>query len=244
MKNRTPELFDHIEAYLDGSLNTKDKVEFEQRLSEDQELRTEVEKHRLLQEAVGDSQQISFREKIVAVEEEYEEGVPNNASVTSWFNWKIAASILVLVGFGLLYWFQPYSAENSLFDSYFTPYPAEDVVRGEQQSPLEVAMSLYSNKNFDKAIPELKKLLHLKPAKKQLHLYLGNAYLATDQVGLAIKEFQKLMPEFPLTEQASWYLALSYLKQGEIEKVKSKLLQIVAYDGIYKSDAQQLLNEL
>ncbi len=244
MKNRTPELFDLIEAYLENNLSPQAKLDFEEQLAANEALKAEVEKHRMLKEVVADGESMAFREKLRSAEQEYTKSIPKERSKPVWLSWKIAAGIAALIGLGLFFLFSTNTSKDALFEQYFRPYPAEDVVRGEKSNPVQEAISYYAKGDFTKAIPELKKIIATFPqSKMQERLYLGSAYLATDQLEKAIAVFRELANTPTLNEQAKWYLALGHLKLGELETAKALLQELVVYDGIYKTDAQQLLSD-
>ena len=238
MKERNPEIFDLIESYLMDKLSSKDRQEFEQRMESDATLKAEVEKHFDLHKSISNADLIDFRKKVMLAEKNYN----SSSKSISW--WKIAASLVVLLGLGILFSILWDDKPAILFDDYYRPYPVEDVFRGEASNSLEQAVDLYTNEDYENAIPAFKKLKEKFPSNYQLTMYLGSCYLGINNPDKALNEFQQLTTIPAYQEHATWYLSLSYLSLGNKAKASSLLQKIVAYDGIYKSDAINLLEDL
>jgi tetratricopeptide (TPR) repeat protein len=77
------------------------------------------------------------------------------------------------------------------------------------------------------------------------HLCLGNAYLATGDQASAEETFNHIIDDHggDLLTHAKWYLALSYLKQGKLERTRAVLWEI-SDSGTYGKEAKRLLKEL
>jgi len=243
MSKRTPELFDLIEGYLGNRLNDTVKREFEERFKNEPDLREELEKHRQLHEAMLDQDAMHFRKKLITIEnEELETENPNERQFN--FNWKIAAAITVILGLSMFFIFQNTSSEKPLFETYFTAYPLEDTVRGNQKEELQLALQAYNQKDYKKAVTFLESLTKSMPEAHQLKMYLGSAYLKLGQPKKALSEFKSLTNNATYGEQAKWYMAMTYLKMQQNDKVIALLDEIIAFDGIYKGDAMNLYEKL
>ncbi|WP_350291579.1 tetratricopeptide repeat protein [uncultured Croceitalea sp.] len=243
MSKRSPEFFDLIEAYLDNKLNPNDKDDFERKMVVDAKFREEVEKHRLLHEVFTDTDSLEFRKKLIKIESGVQETLSKKEKY-SFFNWKIAATVLIMVSLTSLFIFQNFEKDQTLFEKYFTLYPVEDVVRSSQESNVKKAMEEYSSGNYSSAVLEFEKLVTEMPNSYELKVYLGNSYLKNGDSDKALGEFRSLVNTSNYAEIAKWYMALSYLKTNENDKSISLLKEIIAYDGIYKEDAKNLHKDL
>ncbi len=242
---RTQELFEKIEGYLNNTLSQDELTAFEKQMTESEALQQEVEKHRALHDALSDTDVLAFREKVIKIGKEIKAEEQQSGSGFSKF-WKIAAVVLVLVSVGSLLWFTMGSKDSpkELYAEYYKPFPVEDVTRGESvNEKLKDILSKYTNGQYDKVVIALEKWKD-SIGKEQVKLYLANSYLNTNKEEKAIPIFQNVSINSQYYENARWYLALTHLKLDQIPQLKQVLQQLIAYNGIYKEKAEALLKEL
>jgi len=252
MVKRTKKLFEDIENYLDESIDSKERTRLKERLEKHSDLYLEVNKHRELKEALNDTDAIAFKEKLIAISKELKAEEENSKTITqpkikpAFFNWKIAATIVVIIGLGSYFIINSFALNSSkLFTNYFTAYPLEGVVRGDSISGfLKEKFNSYRNGNYRSAVSNLEELKAKHPEKEVLNLYLGNSYLQTNQIEKAITEFQSIDSLSTYYENAQWYLALSFLKTNEETQAKNILKKLLKYNGAYNKKASSLLKEL
>jgi len=242
---RTPELFEKIEGYLFGTLSKEELLTFEKEMAIDSELIHEVEKQRELHRVLSDTDTLNFKEKLqkISAEVKQEQSV-NNSTTTQFSYWKIAATIIVLLGIGTLLWNNFNTADGflDLYASYYEPYPAEDITRGDALSELDMIMKNYGQGNYDNVISELTKDASLS-ISDQLRLYLGNSYLSIGKEQEALLQFEAIGNISKYYEEANWFRALTYLKKGEVKKSTEILEKLVLYNGIYKEKAIELIEK-
>jgi len=243
---RTQELFEKIEGYLAEELSNDEVIAFEKEMAMDTELKEEVDKHRDLHRVLQDTDTLRFREKLQKISAELKEEELAKKNTTSYFSYfKIAASVIVIIGAGTLLWnnFNTKNAFSDLYLSYYEPYPVEDITRGETTSNLSVVMNNYTKGDYDRVIPELQEIPP-SSISEQLRLYLGNSYLNTNNEREALKQFEIISDTGKYYEDATWYRALTYLKLGENKESSEVLEKIIEYNGIYKESAEKLIEEL
>ncbi len=241
--DRTPEIFEKIEGYLNNTLPKEELVAFEKEISNTPALKQEIEKHKSLHATLSDQDTLEFKEKLVKISTE----IKKEETSSSFFSpfWKIAASIVVIFSVGTLFWYTINNQDQTkeLYAQYYEPFPVEDVSRGEDDNALQDVMKSYSNGDYSIVISKLEELPNT--IKKDLiHLYLGNSYLNTNQEEKAIGQFESIQKNSQYYENARWYLALTYLKWGNPKKIKPILQEIIEYNGVYKENATQLMNAL
>lgn len=262
MMKKNQELFERIEQYLENKLSKEDRISFEKEIDENPELKTELWKHREMQQALEDMDALDFRKKIQKIEAEIHRPAKTNRFLSPFL--KIAASVIILVGISTLVWVQFYG-DTDLFKEYYKPYPIEETVRGgvgdfindtlesapigsktqeKKNFPIQEILKLYSDGNYIKALPYLKQLVEKYPDQESFKIYLGNCFINTNNELLALPIFQKFSAESYFYEAAQWYLALTYLRLENVEKTQNTLIQIIDYQGIYKENASKLLMEL
>lgn len=238
---RTPEIFEKIEAYLSQSLPKDELLKFEAEIAKNIELQNEIEKHKSLHEVLGDKDTLAFKEKLTDISKKIKE----EKTTSSFFSakWKVAATIIVVVGIGSFLWYTS-TVQNKALDlyaSYYEPFPVEDVTRGESNTKFKQVIKNYNNQEYSEVIIALENIANL---KDEFTLYLGNSYIKTDQEQKAIVQFEKIQKNSKYYENSRWYLALTNLKLGKIKKTISLLEEIIGYNGIYKSSALSLKEAL
>lgn len=248
MMERTAELFELIEDYLSGGMGETERAAFELRIRESKELEMEVEKHRILSEALKDDAALAFRKKVSTIAADFKEakiGAPDPHRIgtpRSGFL-KLAAAVIVLLGLGVVLWWQVIASEST-FDRYYEPYATEGAMRGADDDALSAVAKDYAHGKYVEVIPELVHLIEQHPEKTELQLYLAISYLQTDRAQLAITLLKRIEVGNARFEAARWYLALSYLKTGDVAAATPVLEELIAYDGIYRTQAEAALGEM
>ncbi|WP_298548627.1 hypothetical protein [uncultured Aquimarina sp.] len=240
---RTQELFEKIEGYLTQTLSKEEVLAFEKEMAEDSELKRELEKQRELHKVLSDKDTLDFKEKLQKISAEIKK--EQSRSNTYFSYWKIAASIIIILGVGTLLWNNLNKTNNfsDLYASYYKPYPVEDVTRGDTTNEWEEIVKNYSEGNYDSVISKLEKTNSFITSER-IRLYLGNSYLNTGKEREALLQFEMISDASRYRETANWYRALTHLKLGETNKSLEILKEIINYNGIYKEKAMQLKAEL
>ncbi len=245
---RTQEIFEQIEAYLDGELAGDALYVFEEALKKDVTLQKEIQKHREIKLALEDKDALQFRKKLLKINEEIknEQNSTPKKRTFSFSYWKAAATILVLIGMTTFLWFNN-NPEEDLFAAYYAPYPIGDIKRGVDTSgddDFKTMVLDYKSKEYIKVIPALERFIQQKPNDEQLRLCLGNSYLNTDQLAKSEAIFQDFSSESKYYSDAKWFLSLTYLKMKEKDQTILLLKELISYDNIYKQNATKLLQDI
>ena len=250
---RNQELFEKIEGYLNKTLSQEELAAFEKELLASTALQEEVEKHRVLHETLSDTDTLAFREKLIRISQEIKEEEQKSTS-GFWQYWKIAASIVVIIGVSALLWFSGFGKDQNqdLYATYYEPFPVEDTTRGEDTQDFAEVLTAYSKGEYQKILPQLQQIVNTKETDSfgslssvnQFSLYLGNSYINTNQEKKAIPVFESIAKSSKYYENAQWYLALTYLKLKDKKQVISILKELVEYNGVYKDKSIKLLEEL
>lgn len=241
MVKRTPELFEKIEGYLNDTLSEPQKKSFEKEILANSKLKNEVEKHRELHLQLKNFDVLDFRKKLLEIESQTK--IKNVVSKGNLRYLKPAvATILLLIGLSLVWLFLNNSQKN-LFEKYYQPYPIEDVTRGEQDDLSFEITKKYNESEYQEIVQHLEMLVRDFPKNDLFKLYLGNSYLNLNEEDKAISVFSDISQNI-YKEEALWYTTLSYLKTNNIQNVKSEIDKVIQYDGIYKQNALELLDEL
>ncbi|EZH71666.1 hypothetical protein ATO12_06815 [Aquimarina atlantica] len=242
---RTPEIFDKIEGYLSHTLPEEEIIAFEKELAANPELHEEVEKHRALHKTLSDQDTLDFKEKLMQISTTIKEEQDTTSTSISAPYWKIAASIAILLGVGMLLWYTYINSFNNtqdLYGAYYEPFPVEDAMRGNTNNEeMQNIVKNYAKGAYDSVAVMLEKQPNL---DNQLRLYLGNSYLNINQEEKAVSSFKDINSNGKYYEVAKWYLSLTYLKLNTPKKSIPLLKEIITYNGAYKDKATKLLKAL
>ncbi|WP_282086178.1 tetratricopeptide repeat protein [Aquimarina algiphila] len=241
----TQELSEQIEAYIEGSLSGKALTDFKQTIKANPELEEEVKIQTELFNNLRNKKSLDFRKKLIEINKEINDEKASEKSNTFTF-WKIAASILILIGISSILWFTNTTSEN-LFAQYYTPYPIGDIKRGDQTSiddNFKKVVLNYKKKEYQKVIPFLESTIEKNPNDEQLKLCLGNSYLNTNQFKKAEALFLSFSAESKYYSDAIWFLSLTYLKMEKEEQTISLLEKLSSSNNIHTENAGNLLKDL
>lgn len=213
-------LAQEVDRYLQGEMEENERVVFEKRLTEDEEVRKEFELQKLIIKGVRKEQ----LKKIIQKEEEKikeEKGIQVKL-IRKWISIGSLAIAASLSGFFYLGYLNNCS---NLADRYYVAYTNiyELPSRGGETLHPTQADSLF----FD--------------ALKQLEN--GRTRSAAKQLAT----LQNIRTELhAATENAiKWYLSLAYLKSGKKEKAKGLLLKLIENpSGEFYSEAKGLLKDI
>ena len=99
LKMNTPEeIYERIDAYLEGAMSDKDRAAFELQLQSDEELKSLVEEH---QDILHGVRRVELFEKMKNWHSNLPPSEPQIAKTgieSSWKKWAIAASVLIVMG--------------------------------------------------------------------------------------------------------------------------------------------------
>ncbi|MEL6560411.1 MAG: hypothetical protein AAFQ94_19630 [Bacteroidota bacterium] len=245
---RTQELFVQIEDYLNGQMDAADKDAFERQMSSEEGLKAEVEKHRLLKEAMGDADLMAFQEKLGRVSLELKEEAiqPSRQSFSYQLIFKYAAAFLLLiVSIIAVISFLPNDQSGQLFQDYYTPYPLESSLRGSEESAeLIVVKQQYKNEQYVEITSDLERLSVYYEQDHSLKLYLASCYLEQAQLQKAKRVLSQIPVDDHYRSKAEWFLALISIKEGKKEEALILLKQLSKSDSFYTESAMDILKEL
>lgn len=247
---------EQIERYILGQLEGDELSAFEQKLASDQEFVQQVERRRMLIQAIQLAPKVAhFKEQLKAAQARAVDS-PKDASV-SWIKWVIAAVILVLLSITIWFVNRPQRHESKdLFAIYFRPGEIfSSTVRGKAVAPAdslsafnllwEGAEADVAAKQYDAAIRKWDQLLAMPEGRlyyDDLLYFKGITCLQADRAREAIACFKAIQTSYP--SEKMWYLALALYKAGEIESSRSILEKIAVSNSPYAKDAKALLQLL
>ncbi len=137
---------------------------------------------------------------------------------------------------------------DRLFAAYFQPYKDDSIepsIRGEgDATPEEVFLQNYWDSQYKKALAAFEKLELASKNKGDLQFLQANCQLATGRAKAAKRVLENL-GRTRFSAEAKWLLALAFLTNGEQERAKAQLREImVDVASPRRGDAARLLDEL
>lgn len=214
ISEETISLFDN---YLSGKLTEKEVLDFENRMSYDNEFSETFSDYESAKSAV----KILSREKLrsnlaILFTEEASKAVKKEKRST----------IKELL--------------TEIFNEFFIPFENVLTTRAEQSNDSELlkAMSLYSNGDYKNASVLFKRLLKKNPSDPVINFYYGISELAQENLEGSKKIFKKIIlnDKDLLKELARWYLGLAYLKSGNTKSAKKHFESLSAKSSLWDSE--------
>ncbi len=243
---------DLIEKYFENSLNPKEQISFNEKLQNDKEFKKEFLFQKDLKKAISLDQREKLKLDLQQFEKEYQEKSKGNTSFTKWL---IAASITLLLGFGIWFIKDSYFPSNEqLYAQNFEPYRniVQPIVRGESPKTIKhSAFVAYENNDYHKAINLFNSVSN--PNESSIQFYKAMCLLSLNKANdaiqvllpIAVNETKDSTSE-NFTEMANWYLALAYLKTGNTKKALSQF-SVIAEHPTYtfkKEEAKKIIGFL
>jgi hypothetical protein len=247
--------------YLDGDLNSKEALEFEELLKYDAALNEEFNFAIEIEAYSRDKKAKKFRESFLKAhllynEYEYVNQEINKTSLNlfmpevkkSYIRLYKVASILISIFVFALIITQIFSINltmsEKLFAQYYQPYqniPIRFVKCHENN--LQFAYIAYENKQYREAINYFDKVLNF---DNTVNFYKGISSIECKDFNSALNCFKQVLsnPLSPYYVDANWYIALTWLKLDKPENAKVHLNWLLQNDRYYKEKAFAILKEL
>ncbi|MCB0639946.1 MAG: hypothetical protein KDC54_25165, partial [Lewinella sp.] len=241
--------FSRIEAYLTGELPPDDRQAFEEEVARDEALARELEQHRLEHQAM----RMLLHDELRATMQSWRKDAPSTkaeddgAKVVSLSARRgrvrrllsIAASLLLLIGFGGSWWAHQTVGNQALAQSY-----AEGLSTSQRGGAAREAESLLKAGDTQAAIDLLQDATDVSD-----RLLLAQAYFQQKDYAAASAIYAEIegLPTISKAQRdlAQWQNALAQLGQGDATTARELLQGIAQSSGNdYQDDAAGLLRKL
>jgi tetratricopeptide (TPR) repeat protein len=245
-----------IEKYLDGNMDEKEKITFEEKLRNDDQLRKDVMFHAEVNESISDIDKDRLRQKIRKIIEgdtvNQFSATANRQKTTRLFLSRsilIAASLLFLFSIGSILFIlntKTYTP-NEIFEYYYQPYTPDVVTRSSGvDDMLNPALDVYLKGEYENATERFNDLLTANPDDSMALFYAAIAYIETGEYQKAIDHFKYIINNeyYPYFYHAQWYLGLTYLKLEETDKALHQFNTIIDQNKYYADRASDVLSRL
>ena len=234
-----------IENYLTGSLSQEEAILFEKEMEQNADVIREVREYMKVRTiAYGQSKEEHKKELDQLFDAQENESTKKSNHINKNLIYIMAAALaLVLLIVGINYWQAPHRKPEKWALSYATPITVPEIRSQAPGNILNKAGVAFNKKEYATAIDLYKQALNIDSLKSDpdIHFYLGQAYLFTQQPDTAISQLQ-MAANYP--EEAEWYSALAKLYQGEIEVSRSAFEKISRVENhAFQKEAIQILND-
>ena len=139
----------------------------------------------------------------------------------------------------------PWDQLGAIDPPAYTPLRLRSTATGAQRE-FRSAMALYAEKNYADAAAQLRRVIALPGAPVDATFYLAVCGLQTGQLADAASAFERVIAfgESPYLEDAHFLLAKTRIRQRDVARARSQLLQVIALAGDRREEARQLLSQL
>lgn len=243
--------FDQIKLYVQGQLNSKQRYNVEEHLS-DCELCSDAVDGYVSSENLEQSQ--VFLEKTTWPPKE-ETPKPQPAKVIQMQNTrptklpflKIAAMVVGIIGSIAV--FSYLNTDSSQYDSVIaSSLPVYDQSSRNDSTltasePFYKALQLFDKKQFTESAAMFSQHLSVKPEDKAAVFFKGVALLKSGKTKQAIENLEQVYLDRTSGYylDATWFLALAKLKKGNKTRAKSLLMTLAQTGNYYNKKASELL---
>lgn len=240
-----------IDNYLSSELTTNEQIWFEKELESNPNFAAEVLLHISINNAISELDIIDLRTKILDVQIDAlnRRGIIKELFTIKWQYVVAAASLTLMVSFGLNFFSQKPQKNSAIYNEYYSSYDAAGIVRSgndESKKLVNQALSYYESKSYSNAYSLFNKVLEKDFSNISIHFYKGISCIELNKIEEAISAFQLIIDHKNnlFVEQSEWYLAISYMKIFEIDKAKTLLTKLAEEEGTYQSQAKAILRKL
>ncbi|WP_044403171.1 tol-pal system YbgF family protein [Lacinutrix sp. Hel_I_90] len=237
---------DLLYHYFSNTLTEAQRLEFNKRLETNTEFNAEFEFESNLKRAIKHETNASLKTKLKGFESTVK--AKDKSRKVSVFNWKIAASMVFLLGSSWFAYTTFFGVDyNDLYAANFQEYPNTEyaITRSDSMdSPERKAFVAYEAGDYENAVKAFERINTAH--KKAYHqFYIAQAYLKLGKADKAKALLKAIVSENEkFSGESQWYLALIALKEKDKVEAIKQLSKLTENYGYNKSKAETLLNQL
>lgn len=212
------ERFEAIEAFLLDRMPAEERTAFIASMECDADLHEEVEVQR------DNMMSVELAGFTRTVQAAASKEAPIASNSTGWTTFlKYAAMVAVMLA-GALWWLARPDRNERLYSEYHVADPGLPVPMSISSNPaFHDAMVAYKLGEYEEARNKWTPLLQLHPGNDTLRYYTASALLEMDSTKEAITMLQSVAQDSSsrFSRKAQWYLFLTYLKTGQLDKLRA-----------------------
>lgn len=242
----------NIRRYLDNEMTETEKEQFKIQLSNNQDLKEDLQTQLLIDAAKVELQKEEFKQ--------FDKAIARERKIRILLISSFIILSLSIVG----YWIYKEAVPMAFVDDFYEPYDDsfilnddETVIRSIAETldennliSTEKAIEYYQSKKYQKAINEINTILQTNPSFINLKLYRGISYYELGDYENALTDFISVddatsinTSERELKETAIWYKGITLSKMGK-KNVAIATFEQLKGSKKYKSDVIKIINKL
>lgn len=235
-----------IQKYIQGTLNTAEQVQFDALLQNDLDFAQKVTEHKNLHSAIKATEKDDLKAHLQQLEATQNESDTSKKPFNK--NIRLAIAVVLLLFFGLIgnYIIQQANMNETLYATYFEPYPnaLQPITRGQQDADVfSKATQAYESRDYEKSVQLFDVVLagldnpstDILFYKAMSLLNLGKETAALD----ILREIKHKKTRF--APQIYWYGALIHIKFDENEKALKALEYMDTLETTFKNKERSVL---
>jgi len=242
-----------LQKYLDKELSESEMDRFEQELKASPELMVDLELHKEVDEAIGDTEVLDFRAQLTDLREDTRRTGSGRRVFRFTRPWHYAASaaMALLVAIGLATVLGKPLSNSDLFAKHFKTYELVLTNRSIENQYITNLMSLaedaYRNGNYNRAIGLFDEVLELNDQMMRAEFYKGASYMGNELYVDASKSLTRVIEhnDNAFVQRSEWYLAGCLLALDETDRARRQLAMIASSANHYhKDEAAKILRRM
>jgi len=246
---KTINVHNTIENFLGGTAGEAEKEWLIKEMKRDPALSGEVNLRRRTDEILAAREVLELRAKLRSVEMKKRSAGALRRTALKTAKYAAAIALVALISSVLYLVLRPASTTDKLYTSYYTGYVSPGAVRSgvsSGNSLMDNALTLYSAKEYDKAIGYLEQVIATDQGNMEPVFVHGMANMEVSNFPVAEGSFSKVIAHNDnlYIEDAEWYLGLCYMMTGENDKALKQLSAIAGSKSRHSKQAAKLVRKL
>ncbi|MEM7085509.1 MAG: hypothetical protein AAF489_04960 [Bacteroidota bacterium] len=238
----------NIEAYLERTMTSEERLVFERRLAEEPTLSEAYDSEIAARELIKQAGRLELKNTLEALDSQMrEEPIPKKV-IPLWAKRAMRVAALLILFAGVYQVFLTFNGVDTseVYDTYFEAYESpswERDVSGTVDSNWKLVVESYQNAAYKEALPLLKKSKGEVP-DYLISFYTGISIMAGQSTDLeqAIQNFDAVLAtDNDYHQQSEWYKALALLKLEKKEEALTIFKRIVEAKNYQYEEAATIL---
>jgi len=238
--------YEMIYKYFHGELDEGELWEFKKSIESNPIMVAEVEQFKKIHDLSNDATKLDVLNSLHLIHQTHQESA-NRWHIASYYKIAVAATVLVLIGFGGFWLFNKshQNANDKLFAAYFAPENSMFTLRSgttNLEQPVMQGIQYYELKNYNAAVDMFIKA----PENLIAKLYGALSYMELNEFEKAKQNFKQIIEHNDnlFIDQSEWNLGLCYIKTNDLKEARLIFEKIAKENSVYKTRAQKLLREM
>jgi tetratricopeptide (TPR) repeat protein len=240
-----------IEDYIEGTLQGPGLESFLSEWNENAGLRAEVNLRCNVDEAIGEKDIFTLRDKLAGVRKELESKeikslIPETkVHQMHWLRAGVAVAVILFALAGLFR--NEFGNMNHAYNQYYQPpewAPQRSVTA--DLNILQEANGYFTAGEYERALLLYEKAIGENDEKFVFQFYKAATLQNLEKYEEAIPEYSQVIThgDNMFVDEAEWYRALCYLKLEKKEVAREQLTAIMDKNGFYKNDAKAIIRKM